>query len=101
MIKVSRARINFGNVRIGKTKSASFRIRNAGKGDLHVTLGSLQVPFQVAGVTLTLAGGKSSPPMTVQFTPTASGDVPPQILTISSDDPKHPSATVTLLGKAK
>ncbi len=100
-IKISRARINFGKVRIGKTKAENFRIRNAGKGDLHITIASLQAPFQIAGGTLTLAKGKSSPPIAVQFTPTASGVMPPQMLTISSDDPKHPSETMTILGKGK
>ena len=40
-------RLNFGKVAVNATKTATFTIRNAGKGDLHVTLGSLRLPFQV------------------------------------------------------
>ncbi len=102
-IRLSRKKINFGKVLAGRTKSETFKIRNAGKGDLNVTLGTLQPPFQVNPLIapFLLAKGKTSPPITVQFMPTAPGAIPSQALLISSDDPGNPSVPVTMLGVGK
>ena len=100
-IILSRARINFGKVAVGSTKPATFKIKNTGKGDLHVTVGSLDAPFHVVGEgSMTLAKGQSSPPITVQFAPTAGGPVT-RTLVVTSDDPKHLSRSVTVIGNGK
>jgi hypothetical protein len=101
-IHLSRNRVNFGKVKLNVTKTDKFRVHNVGKGVLHVTVGSLQPPFQVqGGGSITLSKGQASPPISVQFTPTTSGVVTPQTLTMSSDDPKHPSPSLTVSGIGK
>ena len=100
-LRVSRARMNFGRVRQGTTRSSFFRVGNAGKGALHVTIPTLMAPFTVENPgAITLERGKLSPPITVQFAPTATGPVQ-QPLTISSDDPKHPTFTITVFGTGR
>jgi hypothetical protein len=96
-----RLHVPFGTVAQGSTKSETFRIRNMGKFDLHITVGTLLAPFQVqsGGGSTTLSKGQVAP-VTVTFTPTAVGKVS-QDLTVTSDDPKHPSRTVTVSGTGK
>lgn len=99
-IRLSRLHLNFGKVAETSMKSETFKIRNAGKGDLHVTVGTLTAPFQVqGGGSLTLTKGQVAV-VTVIFMPTTSGKVS-QTLTVTSDDPKHPSKTVTASGTGK
>ncbi len=99
-IRIAR-NLNFGKVVSGSTKTKTFTIHNAGKGDLHVSLISAQDPFQVLGTgTLNLAKGQTSAPISVQFTPTSVGPVS-QALRISCDDPKNPTPDLTLSGTGK
>ena len=101
-IRLSRGSFNFGKVTVDATKTATFTIRNAGKGDLHIIVGSLQSPFQVSGGgSMTLAKGQRSSPISVRFAPTSSGAVPPQTLTVSSDDFQHPVSSITVSGAGK
>jgi len=100
--RLSRSSLNFGRVALGSTKTATFTIRNVGTGDLHLTVGTLQTPFQVSGSgAMTLVKGQTSPVISVQFTPASSGAVPSQTLTVSSNDFKHPSLPVTVVGAGK
>lgn len=97
----SRAKMNFGKTALNAAKASTFKIVNAGKGTLQVTIGSLQAPFQVtqAGQMITLAKGKDAV-INVQFMPTASGPFS-QSLTMTSNDPKHPSPSLALSGIGK
>jgi hypothetical protein len=95
-------RINFGRVKIGRTKTIRFRVRNAGKGILQVTVGTLTTPFAVAdsGSLAPLAKGKASPLITTQFTPTVTGLVT-QSLMITSSDPDHLTWPITVEGTGR
>jgi hypothetical protein len=98
-IRLSTNRLNFGRVRAGSSKTKKFSIRNVGKGDLQVTIGALSDPFQMAsanGNSFTLHRGERTP-ISVSFSPTSGGPTS-QTLTLTSDDAKHPSRTVTVLG---
>jgi hypothetical protein len=93
--------INFGRVKIGKTKSIEFRVHNVGKGILQVTIGALTAPFTVEDANVaSLAKGKATAPITVQFTPTATGPVT-QSLIINSSDPNNPTWSITVEGTGK
>jgi hypothetical protein len=94
--------LRFGATKVNSTKTKKLKIKNKGKGDLQVTIGTLDPPFKVTGGngTFTLSKGKSAP-VTVQFNPTATGAAAPQTLNITSDDPKHPSHTETASGSGK
>ena len=97
-LRVNRARINFGRVKQSTTRSTSFLVSNAGRGDLQVTIPAASEPFTVTDPqTITLTKGKISPPIIVQFMPTSSGSVS-QPLTLSSDDPNHLTLTINLSG---
>jgi hypothetical protein len=102
-MRVNRHRLNFGRVAVGTTsKPRSFRIGNAGRGDLHVTLGSMQSPFQQqGGGQMTLTRGQVAT-INVQFTPTGSGFTS-QTITVSSDDPnpRHTPRNVIVSGIGK
>jgi hypothetical protein len=91
-------RVNFGRVKVGRSKSIKFRVRNVGKGILQVTVGTLTAPFTVEDASVvSLAKGKASSPITVQFTPTATGPVT-QSLIINSSDPNNPTWSITIEG---
>jgi len=100
-IRLSRSRMNFGKLKVGRTLTGNFKVRNAGKGDLHFTVGTLQPPFQVEnGGAMTLAKGKGVA-IDVQFMPTTTGVFPEQTLTVTSDDPKNPSRSLSINGTGK
>ncbi|MFZ2063001.1 MAG: choice-of-anchor D domain-containing protein, partial [Candidatus Binatus sp.] len=94
--------LSFGKVKVNSTASKKIKVKNKGKGTLQVTIGTLDPPFTVTtgSGTFNLAKGKTEK-VTVQFKPTATGPVTPQILSISSDDPEHPSHNVTASGSGK
>ncbi len=98
-IRIGR-RLNFGKVTVNSTRTRTFTIHNAGTGDLHVSLAA-QDPFLVPGTrNVNLARGQTSPPISVEFSPTAAGPVS-QPLTINCDDPKNPTPSFTLEGTGK
>jgi Abnormal spindle-like microcephaly-assoc'd, ASPM-SPD-2-Hydin len=94
--------LSFGATKVNSTKTKKLKVKNKGKGDLQVTIGSLDPPFTVTNGsgTFNLAKGKSTP-VTVQFNPTAKGAATRQTLTITSDDPKHPMHNETASGSGK
>ncbi|MFZ0677939.1 hypothetical protein [Candidatus Binatus sp.] len=94
--------LSFGKVKVNSTASKKLKVKNKGKGTLQVTIGTLDPPFTVTSGsgTINLPKGKTEK-VTVQFNPTATGAVTPQILSITSDDPKHPSHNVTASGSGK
>jgi hypothetical protein len=94
--------LSFGAVKVNSTKTKKLKIKNKGKGGLQVIIGTLDPPFAVTSGsgTFNLPKGKTQK-VTVQFNPTAKGAAAPQTLTITSDDPKHPSHNVTASGSGK
>ncbi|MFZ0677270.1 choice-of-anchor D domain-containing protein [Candidatus Binatus sp.] len=94
--------LSFGKVKVNSTKSKKLKVKNKGKAPLQVTIGTLDLPFKViSGVgTFNLAKGKTEN-VTVQFNPTAKGAATPQTLSITSDDPKHPTHNETATGSGK
>jgi hypothetical protein len=99
---VNRARMDFGRVKVGSTRQTYFRVGDNGKGVLDVTIPALSAPFTIENNpgTITLTRGQGSPKIFVQFAPTTTGLVQ-QPLTISSDDPKRPTFTITVLGTGR
>jgi hypothetical protein len=100
-LKLSSHQVNFRKVSVGQTAQRTLVIRNAGKGELSGTVANLAPPYAVlsgAGA-FALAQGQALH-VTITFGPSqalaASGS-----LLITSDDPKHPSANVTLHGAGK
>ena len=89
-------------MKVNSTASKKLKVKNKGKGTLQVTIGTLDPPFAVTSGsgTINLPKGKTEK-VTVQFKPTATGAVTPQILSITSDDPKHPSHNETASGSGK
>jgi hypothetical protein len=92
--------LSFGAVKVNSTKTKKLKIKNKGKGGLQVIIGTLDPPFAVTSGTFNLPKGKTQN-VTVKFNPTAKGATTPQTLTITSDDPKHPSHNLTASGSGK
>lgn len=102
---------NFGKVRVGKTASPTFTVKNTTtNGKQNLTISSILlsggVDFSIpdatnkcaaAPISNVLGPGKSCT-FKVVFAPTAVGPFR-DTLTISSDDPDHPSITVSLTGQ--
>jgi hypothetical protein len=96
--------LSFGKVTIGKTRQQPLTIRNPGLGVLHgsIDASSLgQGPFSIVGAAgdFTLEPGMKLG-IVVQFAPAVSGPAS-AVLTIASDDPAHPSASIALTGRGK
>jgi len=100
-IVVSKKALNF-KVSAPRMLSRTFaiNIKNQGRGPLAVTVDTLPPPFSVTagGGSFTLAS-RTSRNVSVTFTPTAAGTFT-QSLSILSSDPKKPTVSVRLLGKA-
>jgi NHL repeat len=94
------AGVFFGKVGIGVGPATrTFDLVNTGIGILTGSVGALSVPFGVTsgGGAFTLPPGHKRL-VTVQFTPTAPGPTP-SLLTITSNDPNHPSVNLPIGGK--
>ena len=93
--------LSFGVVNLNSTKGKKLKIKNKGKAPLQVTIGTLNPPFTVSSSgTFNLAKGKTRN-VSVHYRPTTKGATPSQILSIISDDPKHPSHNLTASGSGK
>jgi hypothetical protein len=92
--------LSFGSVKVNATKSKKLKIKNTGKGSLQVSIGTLASPFTFNGSAFNLAKDKTKT-VSVKFKPTAKGPATPQTLSITSDDPNHPSHNVTASGSGK
>ena len=92
--------LSFGAVKVNSTKSKKLKVKNTGKGSLQVTIGTLVSPFTFNGSAFNLAKGKTKT-VSVKFKPTAKGPTLPQTLSITSNDPNHPSHNLTASGSGK
>lgn len=90
---------DFGNVKLKKSKSASFKAQNNGKANLTIAaliVGPDASMFTLAGGNKTIKPGKSSI-IKVTFKPTSTGSKQ-AALRITSDDPDTPLADIPLNG---
>ncbi|MFI5352078.1 MAG: choice-of-anchor D domain-containing protein [Candidatus Binatales bacterium] len=91
----------FGQVKIGATSTKTFKVTNLGPGMLHGQAGTLAAPFQVTagGSSFTLPGGHAAS-ISVEFAPMSTA-LENATLTITSDDPVHPSIGILMNGSGK
>jgi hypothetical protein len=92
------ASLAFGSVTVGQTKTLQLAIGNTGNAALSVTgFSGLSAPFSLsAALPLTVAPGAQQS-ISIVFSPTAAA-ASSAILNISSNDPAHPSLTVSITG---
>ena len=82
------------------TNSLPLKVKNTGKFNLRVNIGTLTAPFGVSGSgTFDIPKGGSQP-ATVTFRPDATGPAS-QTLSVTSNDPKHPSKKIKVSGVGK
>jgi hypothetical protein len=99
-MRISTNHLGFGKVKVNSTTSIPLKVKNAGKFNLQVTIGTLDPPFGVNGSgTFDIAKGHSTT-ATVTFQPLATGAVS-QTLKVNSDDPKHPEKDIKVSGVGK
>ncbi|MDP6495770.1 MAG: S8 family serine peptidase, partial [Dehalococcoidia bacterium] len=100
-IELSVAALAFGNATIGGSKSQSFIVKNTGNASLLVdemTVASHQMDYEVFPASFSVAPNRIRT-ATVTFTPSTEG-AKSTTLTVSSNDPGTPLATVSLSGSA-
>jgi hypothetical protein len=98
----SPARVSFGTLRVGKTKSVRVVLVNASAtASLVVSVGTPSAPFRIAGGggSLTVAPRKKAT-VTLVYEPVAAGTAT-GTLTLTSTDPNKAVAAISLTGKAK
>lgn len=92
--------LDFGQVTVSFTKSLPLKVKNSGKFNLRVNIGTLAPPFGVNGSgTLDIPKGWHQT-ATVRFKPDSKGPAS-DTLTVTSDDPNHPMKNVTVKGIGK
>jgi hypothetical protein len=93
--------LSFGAVKVNSTKSKKLKIKNKGKAPLQVIIENLNPPFTVSSIgTFNIPKGKTKT-VSVKFKPTAKGPTSAQTLSITSDDPNHPSHDLNASGSGK
>jgi hypothetical protein len=92
--------LQFGNVRVGRSKTVRLRLQNNGGGPVTVNLPTMAAPYTLAqtGDLVLLPGGKRN--IDVTFTPTAPGRALNGIA-ITSDDPRGPLIQVPVRGRGR
>jgi len=93
--------LGFGKVKVNGTKNKKLKVKNKGKFPLQVTIGTLEPPFSVTDSGTFTVAKKKTLTVTVLFKPTVAGATPPQMLSITSNDPHHPSVSKTATGSGK
>ena len=93
--------LSFGKVKVNGTKNKKLKVKNKGKFPLQVTIGTLEPPFSVTDSGTFSVAKKKTLTVTVLFKPTVAGATPPQMLSITSNDPHHPSVSKTATGSGK
>jgi hypothetical protein len=98
-LRLSTHRLGFGKTPVGVPKTRTFKIKNKGKGALTVALVAPGAPFSIVGGPSTIMiPAKQNIPVSIQFSPATGGKVK-NMLSLTSDDPKHPAVTIKLVGK--
>ena len=98
-ISVTPTAYNFGNVKVKKSKSASFKVQNNGQANLTIAaliVGQDASMFKLTGGNKTIKPGKFST-LKVTFKPTSTGSKQ-ATLRITSNDPDSPITDISLNG---
>ena len=99
-MRIATNHLNFGKVTVSLTKGLPLNVKNSGKFNLRVNIGTLTPPFGVNGSgTFDIPKGGQQP-VTVTFKPDATGAAS-QTLIVTSDDPKHPIKKIKVSGVGK
>ena len=99
-LTVQSRRVNFGKDKTaGQALSRFDRLGNSGLGVLSVTIPQMMPPFSVSPTGSQTISPHSALAMQITFQPTSPG-MSSQQLTITSNDPKNPSVTITVIGDA-
>jgi hypothetical protein len=99
-MRIATNRLDFGKVTVSLTKSLPLEVKNSGKFNLRVNIGTLAPPFGVnGGGTFNIPKGGHQTPM-ITFKPAAIGAAS-DTLTVTSDDPKHPMKKIKVSGTGK
>jgi hypothetical protein len=94
--------LQFGRVRVGRSRTLTLRLRNANKNeDLRLKIGEADPPFAViTAQTERLLGPGGSFELRVKFRASRRGAVkPPGELVLKSSDPRHRRLKISLKGK--
>jgi Abnormal spindle-like microcephaly-assoc'd, ASPM-SPD-2-Hydin len=90
--------LHFAPALVGTTSVKQLTIKDRGLGTLHGTVGEISGPFTIgSGAGAFILGDGQSTAVTINFNPTATGPSP-GTLSLTSDDPAHPSVIVELSG---
>jgi subtilase family serine protease len=94
--------LSFPKTAMGSLASKNLVLKNAGKGMLSGSVGSLAPPFDVTPGPFGPLAPHAEATVTVTFSPQTTGAAVPRTLTINVDSPSTPAtATVTVKGKGK
>jgi hypothetical protein len=98
---VASSTVRFPRTTVDGSSTKTVTISNRGLGVLHGTVGAVSGPFDLisGGGPFTLNRGQNIV-VNLNFDPTATGPVQAS-MSLTSDDPKHQTATVRLLGTGK
>jgi len=99
-MRITTNSIDFGQVTVSLSRGRPLTVKNSGKFNLRVNVGTLTAPFGVNGSgTFDIPkGGHQS--ATVTFQPMTKGKAS-QTLTVTSDDPKDLSKKIKVRGVGK
>jgi hypothetical protein len=99
-LSVQSRRVNFPKDKAsGQTLTRFDRLGNGGPGVLSVNIGQMTAPFSVSPSGTQTMDPHSSIPLQISFAPTAPGTYSQQ-LTITSNDPRNSTVTITVDGDA-
>ena len=99
-MRIATNHLDFGKVTVSLTKSLPLKVKNSGRFNLRVNIGTLAPPFGVNGSgTFDIPKGGHQT-ATVTFRPDATGPAS-DTLTVTSNDPKHPSKKIKVSGAGK
>ncbi len=100
IITLTPGTLSFGEIRVGNNSpSQQVTVRNDGSAVLNVTALSTSTHFSVNPDQPFSVPVNGETTLLVTFSPTATGDFASSALTLATDDPLRPTATVTLSGK--
>ncbi len=100
-VTLSQTSLDFAPLRVGNTSTGqTVTVGNpTGTADLNVSSVSITGPFEVSSRDgFTVQPGGTPKPLIVTFKPMVEGENQEGVLTVHSDDPDKPAATVALLG---
>ncbi len=97
-LQLDAERVDYGSVLLNQVHTKTFKVRNLGTGALHISALSVSAPFAVKEAAPLEVDSAGEVALTLTFSPTVAGQKEQAQLTITSDDPTSPTATVGLFG---